>query len=101
MLALRALTVGSLPVAALRPLTPLPGPVILHVLLAIGLELLEQAGDFVWGMFGIENNPVEAGAGDDFGRDVAAKGTPETDLLLTGGDGGFEIIWRQSRHGVS
>ena len=64
------------------------------------LELREQAGDFVGGMFGIEHDPVETGAGDDFGRDVTAERAPETDLLLASVDGGFKSIGRKGRHGL-
>ena len=43
-------------------------------------------------MLGIEHDPVEPGAGDDFDRQGAGQVAPDADLTATGLDGALEAV---------
>jgi hypothetical protein len=63
-----------------------------------GLQLADQIGDFVGRMFGVEQDPVEAAIGNDFGRDVAAQARPQADLQFAGGERVLEGVAGHVRH---
>jgi hypothetical protein len=46
-------------------------------------------------MLGIEQQPIEAGAGEDLGGGITHHAVPEADLLLAGQYGALEGIYGQ------
>jgi len=58
------------------------------------LQLAENHRQFVRRMFGVDQNPIEAGARDNFRGDVAAQTAPEAELGSTFGDGALESVGR-------
>jgi hypothetical protein len=46
-------------------------------------------------MFGVEQQPVEARAGEQFGSKAAGQAAPQTDLLATRLDRAFETVFRK------
>ena len=58
------------------------------------LKLGEHHRQFVRRVLGIEQNPVESGVGEDFGRQMARQAVPQADLQLAGLQRLFEGIVR-------
>ena len=61
------------------------------------LQLRKHPRDFVGCVFGIDQNPIETGAGQDLRNDVAAERTPDSDLWQTICESSFESVRRQER----
>ena len=57
-----------------------------------GLELGEDAELVAGRMLGVEQQPVEAGAGDRLGGEAVDQRDPEADLLAPFGEGGLEAV---------
>ncbi len=70
------------------------------------LQIIEDHRQLIGGVFGVDQNPIEAGAGDHFHGQIAAEAIPEADLrpaitdrLLEGVNGhsgvhrSFQLVW--------
>ena len=62
------------------------------------LQLRQEAGNFIGRMFGVEQDPVEAGIGNDFGGDIAAQAGPQADLEFAFGERVLERVTFEFRH---
>jgi len=61
------------------------------------LQLRKHPGDFVGCVLGIDQNPIETGAGEYLRNDVAAERTPDSNLWQTLCESSFECVGWQER----